>query len=273
VHHFLVAFRARELLAVAVAVGVVTASGCGGDDSVPDATPAPTTPVETEPAPVPSAEPAPACVAGVSRLGSGRVAFAAVVKRPTAAVRSVGGPVVARFGLRNVNGVRSVLGVVAVRRNGACDATWYRVQLPIRPNGSVGWVRASDVRLRRLTTRIVVDLSDRRVTLFRDGGEVLEAKAAIGKPGTPTPTGRYYVNQRLLSGDPAGPFGPGAVGISAFSPTLQDWAQGGPIAIHGTNVPYRLGHAVSHGCVRIANAALLKVFRLASEGTPVLIRS
>ena len=69
----------------------------------------------------------------------------------------------------NVNGVRTVLGVLAVRRNAACDATWYRVQLPIRPNGAVGWVPAADVELRRVTTRILVDLSDRRVTLFRDG--------------------------------------------------------------------------------------------------------
>jgi lipoprotein-anchoring transpeptidase ErfK/SrfK len=124
-----------------------------------------------------------------------------------------------------------------------------------------------------VVTRIVVDLSDRRVTLYRDGRAVLESRAAIGQPGTPTPTGRYYVNQRLLAADPAGPFGPGAVGISAFSPTLQQWTQGGPIAIHGTNTPYKLGLAVSHGCVRIRNADLLRLYELASEGTPVLIRS
>jgi lipoprotein-anchoring transpeptidase ErfK/SrfK len=134
-------------------------------------------------------------------------------------------------------------------------------------------VRASDVRLRRVTTRISVDLSARRVTLYRQGRKVLETVAAIGKPGTPTPTGRYYVNQRLVAPDPSGPFGPAAVGISAFSPTLQGWTQGGPIAIHGTNAPRLLGEAVSYGCVRVANQVLLRLFEQAEEGTPVIINA
>jgi hypothetical protein len=222
---------------------------------------------------VPEPAPAPSCTPVVSDLGGTDAAFAAHVLRPTTALRRPGAGAIARFGRTNVNGVRTVLGVLAVRRDAACDATWYRVQLPIRPNGAVGWVRAADVELRRVTSRILVDLSDRRVTLFRDGRPILETTAAIGQPGTPTPTGRYYVNQRLRAPDPTGPFGPGAVGISAFSPTLQDWAQGGPIAIHGTNTPYKLGLAVSHGCVRIANADLLRLYEHADEGTPVLIRT
>ena len=206
-------------------------------------------------------------------MAAREAAFGAHVLRSTTALHRPGGGAIARFERTNVNGVRTVLGVLAVRRDAACDPTWYRVLLPVRPNGAVGWVRAADVALRRVTTRILVDLSDRRVTLFRDGRPVLETKAAIGQAGTPTPTGRYYVNQRLRAPDPAGPFGPGAVGISAFSPTLQEWAQGGPIAIHGTNTPYKLGLAVSHGCVRIANADLLRLYEHAEEGTPVLIRS
>ena len=86
---------------------------------------------------------------------------------------------------------------------GACrpvvPATDYKVQLPIRPNGSTGWVRAADVRLRAVRTRIAVDLSQRRITLFRDGRPVLVTSAVIGAPSTPTPTGRFYVNQRLLA--------------------------------------------------------------------------
>jgi lipoprotein-anchoring transpeptidase ErfK/SrfK len=184
-----------------------------------------------------------------------------------------GGRAVARFGRINVNGVPTVLGVLSERVDRQCRPRWYRVQLPIRPNGATGWVPARRVSISSVRTRIVVDLSERRVTLFRAGERVLETRAAIGKPGTPTPTGRYYVNQRLRSADPAGPFGPGAVGISAFSPTLQYWAQGGPIAIHGTNTPHKLGLAVSYGCVRIRNSDLLRLFDMAAEGTPVLIRS
>jgi lipoprotein-anchoring transpeptidase ErfK/SrfK len=122
-------------------------------------------------------------------------------------------------------------------------------------------------------TRIHVDLSARRVTLFRDGKRVLHAVAAIGSPATPTPTGRYYVNQRLIPEDTSGPFGPGAVGISAFSPVLTGWAQGGPIALHGTNRPDLIGRAVSNGCLRLDNRVIRRIFDSALAGTPVIIRA
>jgi hypothetical protein len=260
--------RVRHAVVLVLLSASLVAAGCGGDEQdAPASAPAPAEPHAEAP------DPAPACPPGVARLGGGDVHYGAAVVRPTSAVRSPGGVTVARFDRLNINGVATVLGVLAVRRDASCAPTWYRVQLPVRPNGAVGWVRARDVRLRRVTTRILVDLSARRVTLFRAGRRVLATRAAIGKPGTPTPTGRYYVNQRLRASDATGPFGPGAVGISAFSPTLRSWAQGGPIAIHGTNTPTKLGRAVSYGCVRIANADLLRLFELAEEGTPVVIRS
>ena len=121
-------------------------------------------------------------------------------------------------------------------------------------------------------TRITVDLSERRVRLYRSGKLVLSSSAAVGSSATPTPLGRYYVNQRLIPDDPSGPFGPGAVGISAFSPVLTGWAQGGPIAIHGTNERWSIGHAVSNGCIRLPNTVLRRLFAQALAGTPVLIR-
>jgi lipoprotein-anchoring transpeptidase ErfK/SrfK len=180
--------------------------------------------------------------------------------------------VLQRFKTRNVNGVAMVFGVLSARVDRSCRATAYRVQLPMRPNGSIGWVRASDVGLLTVRTRIAVDLSQRRITLFRDGRSILVTTAVIGAPSTPTPTGRYYVNQRLLAANPAGAYGPGAVGISAFSPVLQGWAQGGPIAIHGTDTPDMIGFAVSHGCLRIRNSDIRQLLRLADDGTPVEIR-
>jgi lipoprotein-anchoring transpeptidase ErfK/SrfK len=143
----------------------------------------------------------------------------------------------------------------------------------MRPNGSTGWVasRALDVAVVR--TRIEVDLSSRRLTLFRAGRPLLRAPVAIGSSATPTPTGRYYVNQRLIPTDRTGPFGPGAVGISAFSDVLTGWTQGGPIAIHGTDAPWSIGRAVSNGCIRLRNATLLRVFQAALAGTPVIIRA
>jgi lipoprotein-anchoring transpeptidase ErfK/SrfK len=173
----------------------------------------------------------------------------------------------------NVNGVPTIFSIRGSRVDARCRPADYLVQIPKRPNGVTAWVPAAQVAVETLRTRIVVDLSAKRVTLYRAGKRVLSATAAIGSPATPTPTGSFYVNQRLIPTDTSGPFGPGAVGISAFSNVLTGWAQGGPIAIHGTNAPWSIGKAVSNGCIRLPNATLKKVFAQALSGTPVLIRN
>jgi lipoprotein-anchoring transpeptidase ErfK/SrfK len=213
------------------------------------------------------------CAAGSHRpLGSAAAAWAAVVLRPTAAYAEPGARRLARFGLENANGAPTVFGVVGEQLDLRCRTTWLHVSLPIRPNGITGWVRARDVRRVLVRTRITVDLSERRVRLYERGRLVMSSPAAIGSSATPTPVGRYYVNQRLVPADPNGPFGPGAVGISAFSTVLTGWTQGGPIAIHGTNEPWSIGRAVSNGCIRIPNRALRRLFARALAGTPVAIR-
>jgi hypothetical protein len=215
----------------------------------------------------------PVCEPGTAvRLESGRLAYAVTVRAHAIAYRRPGSGRIAMFGRRNINGVPTVLGVLGARVDASCRAAWYRVQLPLRPNGLVGWVRASAVTEHSIRTRIVVSLSERRVTLLRSGRPLLVVPAAIGSAATPTPTGRYYVNQKLVAPDPLGAYGPVALGISAFSPVLKTWAQGGPIAIHGTNQATLLGSAVSHGCIRVRNADVLRLWRLAPTGTPVLIR-
>lgn len=217
---------------------------------------------------------APPCRAGeVERVGSPARAFAAVVQEQAVAFREPGRRRFATFEDENVNGVPMVFGVLAKRVDAECEPTWYHVQLPMKPNGVTGWVRAEEVELTPISTRILVDLSDRRVTLFDGGRKVLSAPVAIGSSGTPTPTGRYYVNQRLVPRDPSGPFGPGAIGISAFSNVLTGWTQGGPIAIHGTNRPDLIGQAVSNGCIRVRNDLLRRIFDRVLSGTPVTVRA
>ena len=203
-------------------------------------------------------------------LGSQRLAYVALAHGPLAAHQRPGGPRIARFRRLNVNGVRTVFGVLGVARR--CAASWYRVQLPMRPNGVVGYVRARDVALATVRTRIVVDLSRRELTLFRAGHPVLRTRVAVGSPATPTPVGRFYVNQRLVPANPGGPFGPSALGISAFSEVLTGWAQGGPVAIHGTNKPWLIGQAVTNGCIRVRNAVQRRLFHATLAGTPVLVR-
>jgi lipoprotein-anchoring transpeptidase ErfK/SrfK len=206
------------------------------------------------------------------RLGSRKLAYVAIVRDRAAVARRPGRRTFASFRKLNVNGVPTIFSIRGATLDAKCKPRAYLVQIPKRPNGVTGWVSADDVEVATVRTRILVDLSEKRVTLYRSGRRVLTATAAIGSPATPTPTGSFYVNQRLIPEDPTGPFGPGAVGISAFSEVLTGWAQGGPIAIHGTNAPWSIGKAVSNGCIRLPNATLRKVFAQALGGTPVLIR-
>jgi lipoprotein-anchoring transpeptidase ErfK/SrfK len=219
----------------------------------------------------PSAKPA--CTAGAFRhVGSAKVAYAAIVRSRAGVSARPGGRVFARFTRLNRNGVPTIFAIRGVRVNRNCRPAAYLVQIPQRPNGVTAWVAARLVGVQPIHTRIVVDLSQRRVTLFHGGKRVLSATAAVGSRATPTPVGRFYVNQRLIPTDPRGPFGPGAVGISAYSNVLTGWTQGGPIAIHGTNEPWSIGKAVSNGCIRLPNGVVRKVFAQALSGTPVLIR-
>jgi lipoprotein-anchoring transpeptidase ErfK/SrfK len=213
------------------------------------------------------------CRSGASAVGNRRVSVAATVRRDARAYRRPrAGRTFARFGRLNQNGFPTVFRVLAAVKTRDCRPTWYRVQLPMRPNGVTGYVRARAVQVGRIRTRILVDISQRTLTFSRNGKRILMTTVAVGSSATPTPTGRYYVNQRLIPADTSGPFGPGAIGISAFSNVLTGWAQGGPIAIHGTNEPWSIGHPVSNGCIRVRNPVLKRLFAAVPAGTPVLIR-
>ncbi len=266
----------RIVAAALLALGPAVVAGCGGAAPERRAAVEPRAAVErpAPPAFAPRPDPAPAaCLPGArARLGDRRIAFAAVALRPTRAFLLPGRRPLALFHLRNVNGHRTVFGVVGAVLDRSCRPAWYRVQLPLRPNRITGYVSARDVEIQAVPVRIEVDLSQRRLTFYRLGRPALRVRAGIGAPETPTPTGRFYVNQRLIPADPRGPFGPGAIGISAFSEVLTDWPQGGPIAIHGTNAPWSVGKAASHGCIRVANGVLRRLFLATPAGTPVVIR-
>lgn len=218
--------------------------------------------------------PAPAvCGPGPVALGSVRVAYAALLADAAVARRRPGGPAVARLGRLDENRLPTVLGVLGLKRRRDCRPAWYEVELPVLRNGTTGWVPARAVRLFSVGVRIVVSLSERRLSLYRAGRLVLRAPAGVGAPATPTPVGRYVVDERWVLTSPDGPFGPAALGISAHSEALAAvWVEHGPIAIHGTNEPWTVGQAASHGCIRLANAVMRRLFPLVPAGTPVIIR-
>jgi lipoprotein-anchoring transpeptidase ErfK/SrfK len=149
---------------------------------------------------------------------------------------------------------------------------WVKVRLPALPNGTVGWVPRSALGgYGTVRTRVVVDLAKRRLTLTRDGRTVLRVPVGVGTPGAPTPRGRFVIRNRLTRYKSSF-YGPIALGTSARSETLTDWPGGGYVGIHGTDQPGLIPGAVSHGCIRLRNADIVKLARDLPIGTPLTIR-
>jgi lipoprotein-anchoring transpeptidase ErfK/SrfK len=171
--------------------------------------------------------------------------------------------------LRLIKG-RSVAGPVVLMALGAVG-DFVRVAIPLRPNGTLGWVRRSDVTLIKSAFRVEIDLSTNTMTVF-DGEKIsLRAPVAAGTGGTPTPRGLFFLKE-VVPQTPGGALGPYAFGLSGFSDVLNSFGGGeGVIGIHGTNAPGKLGTNVSHGCVRVDNVTITKMVRLLPLGTPVEI--
>lgn len=149
---------------------------------------------------------------------------------------------------------------------------WVQVRLPRRPNGSTGWVpRDALGPLQTVTTQLVVDRKRLRATLYRGGRAIWASRIGVGKRGTPTPAGRFYIREMLRSPFGGTIYGPLAFGTSAYS-SLSEWPRGGVIGIHGTNQPGLLPGRVSHGCIRVPNKNIRRLARLMPLGTPLHIK-
>lgn len=150
--------------------------------------------------------------------------------------------------------------------------TWFRVRLPIRPNGSTGWVRGDQVATQVRHEQIVVDLSAHHLRRVDTGHTVDDLSVGVGAPSTPSAKGRFFVWARVPTGDPTGPYGVFVLGLSGFSNVITDWVGGGRMAIHGTADPSDRGHDVSHGCVRVYNPQMKELTDV-PLGTPVWIHA
>ena len=178
-------------------------------------------------------------------------------------------PPVAPLGLETPEGTTNIVLVIGERSRP--DGLWLRVRLPVLPNGRIGWVPRSLLGgYRFIHTHLVVDRRRFTATLYRDGRKIFAARVGVGTPSSPTPAGRFYVRDRLSGfGDPF--YGPVAFGTSARSAVLTDWPGGGFVGIHGTNEPGLIPGRISHGCIRMRNADILRLSRLMPIGTPLTI--
>lgn len=149
---------------------------------------------------------------------------------------------------------------------------WLRVMLPMRPNGSVGWIKASDVRIRKVPNRIVIDVSDKKLKVLRGGEQVSEFPIAVGTSKTPTPLTKAYVDISVPFKNTGGAYGAHMLSVAAYSEVLKNFGGGiGQIAIHGTNNRGSVGKESSNGCIRLFNEDIVKLRDLAPTGTPVEI--
>jgi hypothetical protein len=152
---------------------------------------------------------------------------------------------------------------------------WLEVRLPMRPNRTSGWILADFTQLSRTPYRVEVSVGRRTVTLLDNGLVIRSFHAVVGRAYWPTPRGLFAVSERVPQPDPHGFLGPWALLLTAFSPTLTTFGGGpGQVALHGrdgASLADPLGSARSHGCIRVPNAAIRLLARVAREGTPVEI--
>ncbi len=151
---------------------------------------------------------------------------------------------------------------------------WLGVVSPLAGNGRIGWIPRSATTLGRVSWELKVSLSARRLTVLDNGKPVRHYTVAIGRPTAPTPTGRFAVTDRLLTGDPTGPYGCCILALSAESPhAIQGWNGGNRIAVHSTPETSTIGEPVSHGCVRVTLADGRWLLAHIPLGTPTIIRA
>jgi hypothetical protein len=186
-----------------------------------------------------------------------------VYSRPTAASRPV-----AKLHLYTEDKFPEVYVVLSRWTNPEGNA-WLHIRVPKRPNGITGWVRKSALTpLTTVHTSLRVNRHTLRATLYDRGRKVFSARIGVGKASTQTPAGHFYIREKFhVKGVPL--YGPAALGTSAYAPHLTDWPGGGVVGLHGTDQPGLIPGRPSHGCIRLRNRDIVRLYRLMPRGTPV----
>lgn len=225
-------------------------------------------PAVAEPEPEPEPEPivSPTYVSTLVATIVPDVTLLAPVTEPGGTELVVYHPTTA-WGITNPTYFGSPLKLRVVQRSD--DGEWLRVQLPVRPNHTTGWIPTSQATLSSTSMSVRVDLTTKTMHVWDGSTLVLETQTTIGAPGTPTPLGTFFVNDHVAG---SGSYGPHILSLSAYSETLETFNGGVPvIAIHGTNRPDLIDGAHSNGCVRVTNDIVTQLKGMLPVGTPVQI--
>jgi lipoprotein-anchoring transpeptidase ErfK/SrfK len=154
---------------------------------------------------------------------------------------------------------------------GSDGQSWTKVLLPLRPNGTTGYVRRTQIHM--LSTLYAIGVSRRHLTLtvWKECQQVATYPIGLGTRETPTPTGVFYLASLLRPPDPKGVYGEYAYGLSGYSSAITHWTWGGLIGLHGTNDPSSVGKLSSHGCIRMRNGDIAELVKVLPLGTPIAI--
>jgi lipoprotein-anchoring transpeptidase ErfK/SrfK len=191
----------------------------------------------------------------------------AVVKRRTQLRASPDGRRIATVGPRTEFKSARVLAVVGERPG------WLRVMDAELRNGQTGWIAVRDTERGVVNYKLRVDLSARRLTILRNDKPVRRIRTAVGEAGTPTPTGRYAITDKVPFKTP-GAYGCCALALTAHQPnTPSTWSGGDRIAIHATPTQSSIGQSVTLGCMRIPTKDARWLMRKIPLGSQVTIRA
>lgn len=129
----------------------------------------------------------------------------------------------------------------------------------------------------QVTTRLVLNLTEREVQVVRDGEVQVSYPVAIGKEGWETPTGEFEVLQMIKNPSWEHPWTGEVVPPGDDNPLGQRWVGfwtdgENYIGFHGTPDESVIGQAVSHGCVRMRNADIAELYQWVNIGTEVIVK-
>ena len=256
--------RIRHVIPL-ILIGATALASCSGSGSVP-----------ADPANQPGSLPRQAAVSSPSspQIPACRIqTLIGTVSERTVAARRAPDPSareVASLAMTNAQGAGQVFDLLD-RVQGSDSSVWYRALLPVRPNGTTGFIPARSLRLSQTPYRLQVDRSRLELTLWKGCEVVARYPTGLGTKGTPTPVGTFYLVSLVKPPTAGSIYGAYAYGLSAYSDALTNWAGGGIIGLHGTNDPSSIGRRESHGCIRMLNRDIEHLTKILPLGTPIEI--
>ena len=252
-------------------VAVLTLVGCGGEPSRPSVAPTTTG--------LPPSTAAPSTLAPTTTVVAAPQYFLATAIVPSVDIYTSPVQTEPARALENPQpsgaapGSTYPLRMLVVEERG----DWLKVLLPIRPNGSNGWIRRNVVDLEVHNFRAVVELGEHRITVWKGTEVLLQEPVGVGASGrTPTTQGLFYTTELFpVLPEQQGAYGPYAFALSGFSEVHYSFGDGGTgvLGLHGTGDPSSLGRDVSNGCIRMSNSGITMLAKTLPLGTPIEIKA